>query len=169
MNQGLVSCLRQHFGTAWATSNYRVCDPSQQVAIESKYKTSTGADRQSTTKQHPSSLAILVAPLNIHTPPLMFARVRQRSCQQLLSVSEQLLRHRAGRWERTRTVCGEEQKGRRGRTLRFLRRPASGAHPPAGHPSRCSVSVASPQLTVTCILVCVRLCTLTTLLGKLGI
>lgn len=62
-----------------------------------------------------------------------------------------------------RTVCGEEQKGgRRGRTLKFLHRPgrrsqpaaggrASGANPPpaAGHPPRCSVSVASPRLTVT--------------------
>jgi hypothetical protein len=74
---------------------------------------------------HPSSLSILVPPLNLHAPPPVFARVRQRSCRQLLPVSEELLRHGAGGWERTRTVCGEEQKGRRGRTLKFLRRPAT--------------------------------------------
>jgi hypothetical protein len=59
------------------------------------------------------SISILVPPLNPHTPPLEFARVRQRSCRQLLPVSEELLRNGAGGWERTRTVCGGEQKGRR--------------------------------------------------------
>jgi hypothetical protein len=73
-------------------SNYRVCDPSQKVPIEAKYKTSAGAGKQRATKQTsadkqsstPSSISILVPPLNPHTPPLEFARVPQRSCQQLL-------------------------------------------------------------------------------------
>jgi hypothetical protein len=63
-------------------------------------------------RPHPRS-SILVPPLDLHPPPPVFARVRQRSCRQLLPVSEELLRNGAGGWERARTVCGEEQKGRR--------------------------------------------------------
>jgi hypothetical protein len=53
-----------------SASNYRVCDPSQQVPIEAKYKTSAGADNQSTTKQTsadkqsstPSSISNILPP-----------------------------------------------------------------------------------------------------------
>jgi hypothetical protein len=96
-------------------------------------------------------LSILVPPLDLHPPPsLVFARVRQRSCRQLLPVSEELLRHGAGGWERTRTVSGEEQKGAAWPDpyVSSSAGRASGANP-AGHPPRCSVSVASPRLAVT--------------------
>jgi hypothetical protein len=92
------ACLRLGVASIPATSNYRVCDPSQQVPIEAKYKTSAGADNQSTTKQTsadkqsstPSSISNILPPSpssflhSIFILLLCFARVRQRSCRQLL-------------------------------------------------------------------------------------